>query len=158
MEYVKTMRSLIGHRPLQLIGSNVLIFNKEKQLLLQQRTNGAWGLPGGLMEINETLEETARREVLEETGLTIDKLELIGVFSGPPYFFTLPNQDQIYVVTAVYVTTEVKGEIVADGVESKQVKYFPLSDLPSPVEEEYMDYIRAFQERFPSFDSENNIL
>lgn len=68
--YVKDIRAMIGHRPLLLAGSNVIILDERGDILLQQRLNGHWGLPGGLLELGESLEETARREVLEETGLT----------------------------------------------------------------------------------------
>jgi 8-oxo-dGTP pyrophosphatase MutT (NUDIX family) len=51
--------------------------------LLQHRKDGNWGLPGGLMERGESLEETAIREVYEETGLTLKCLTLLELFSGP---------------------------------------------------------------------------
>lgn len=87
MEYVKELRAIVGHRPLILPGSVVLIVNENNELLLQHRNDGGWGLPGGLMELGESLEDTARREVKEETGLNIGELRQLGVFSGPDYFF-----------------------------------------------------------------------
>jgi ADP-ribose pyrophosphatase YjhB (NUDIX family) len=144
VDYIQEIRSLIGHRPLIVVGSNVIILNQRGQVLLQQRSGGTWGLPGGLLEIGETLEETAKREVFEETGLMIGHLDLVGVFSGPQYFFTLKNKDQIYAVTAVYVTSDVRGEPTADGVESKSVGYFDFDQLPEGIEKEYKDYIEAY--------------
>nr|WP_244297502.1 NUDIX domain-containing protein [Brevibacillus antibioticus] len=41
-----------------------------------------WGLPGGLLEIGETFEETVRREVLEVTNLKISQIKLFGIYSG----------------------------------------------------------------------------
>ncbi|WP_346729161.1 NUDIX domain-containing protein [Lederbergia citrea] len=83
MEYFKQLRSFVGHSPLILPGSLVIVLNEKRQILLQNITDGTWGLPGGLMEIEESLEDAARREVFEETGLKIDTLELVNVFSGP---------------------------------------------------------------------------
>lgn len=83
MEYYKFLRQYVGHQPIILPGSVVLILNTENEILLQKRYDGGWGLPGGLMELGESLEDTAKREVQEETGLAITDLQLLGVFSGP---------------------------------------------------------------------------
>ena len=74
-EYIKNMRKLIGHAPIMICGVSVIVVNEKGQLLLQKRRdNGCWGYHGGCMEIYETTEETAKRELLEETGLVADKL------------------------------------------------------------------------------------
>lgn len=144
MDYVKELRKLVGHRPLILPGAVVLIINEENELLLQHRTDGSWGLPGGLMELGESLEETARREVKEETGLTVGSLELLDVFSGSDYYFKVSNGDELYSVTAVYVTYEVEGSIDIDENESYEVRYFDLDDLPHGLSEEYRNYIEPY--------------
>lgn len=70
MGYVQELRALVGQRPLIIPSAAVLIINKENQLLMQHRQdNQLWGLIGGSMEIGESLEETAKRETLEETNL-----------------------------------------------------------------------------------------
>ena len=90
--YVSTIRKKIGNDLLILVGSNVIIENELDQVLLQKRSSGTWGLPGGLLEVGETLEQTAIREVFEETGLTIEELKLIHTFSGQDYHFVLQNK------------------------------------------------------------------
>ena len=81
-EYVKQIRTKIGHDLLMLAGACVILENDRGQILLQQRSSGKWGLPGGLLEIGETLEETAIREVKEETGLVVTDLKQLHTFSG----------------------------------------------------------------------------
>ena len=68
MGYVEELRKIVGHRPLILVGAVVLVINENRYVLLQQRTEpyGKWGLPGGLMELSESPEETAFREVYEK--------------------------------------------------------------------------------------------
>jgi 8-oxo-dGTP pyrophosphatase MutT (NUDIX family) len=138
------LRKLVGPRPLLLPGSVVLIVNKDNELLLQHRRDGSWGVPGGLMEVGESLEDTARREVKEETGLEIGELELLDIFSGPEYFLKLPNGDEIYSVTAVYLTHELKGNIEIDKTESIDLQYFHINELPEGLNEANRNYIDPY--------------
>ena len=143
MNYVAELRKVVGHRPLILPGSVVIIRNNENEILLQQRTDGSWGLPGGIMELGESLEDTARREVKEETGLDIGNLKLVTVFSGKDYYLKIPNGDELYSVTAVYVTNEVNGTIKIDNVESIDVQYFNLNKLPGNLTSKTQDFINS---------------
>ncbi len=53
MEYYKELRKYVGHRPIILPGSVVIIVNDIGEILLQERNDGSWGLPGGLMNLGE---------------------------------------------------------------------------------------------------------
>ncbi|ALC91795.1 DNA mismatch repair protein MutT [Bacillus sp. FJAT-18017] len=131
MGYIEELREVTGQRPLILVGSAVAVFNEKGELLLQKRHDGQWGVPGGLMELGESAEDTARREVAEETGLEIGDLDLVTVLSGNEYFVHLPNGDQYYAVTVVYQTEDIKGgRLRPDGVESIDARFFPLDGLP----------------------------
>ncbi|MGG4170054.1 NUDIX hydrolase [Rossellomorea vietnamensis] len=144
MNYVKDLRKLVGTRPLILPGAVVIILNDHHELLLQHRTDGGWGLPGGLMELGESLEETARREVKEETDLEIGELTLVNIFSGTDYYFKVSNGDELYSVTAVYVTKDVSGKISVDETESVDVQFFKLDELPDGLTDEYKRYIMSY--------------
>ena len=134
MGYVRELRSLVGHRPIILPGAAALIVNPQGELLLFCRSdNGCWGPPGGMMEPGETLEETARRETREETGMELGSLTLYDVFSGPDLFYVYPNGDQVYNVSVVYVTHEYKGEARIDQDEGRECGFFPLAELPHPL-------------------------
>lgn len=142
--YITELRKLVGHRPLILPGAVVLVFNNKGQLLLQHRSDGGWGLPGGLMELGESLEETARREVKEETGLDIGALKLEGVISGAEYYLKVANGDELYSVTTVYSTNEYVGELEIDELESIDLQFFSLDQLPEDLQKSYLDYIKCY--------------
>lgn len=77
MGYIEDMRNLVGNQPLILIGSHAIILNEKNQILMQLRTDfNRWGIIGGALEYNETLEDALKREVYEETGLNIKNPEL----------------------------------------------------------------------------------
>lgn len=134
MDYIHDMRQKIGHDPLILAGAAVLILNEQGELLMLLRTdNGCWGVPGGSMEPGERLEETAARETLEECGLHVRGLALLGVFSGPEIAYRYPNGDMTYNVTAAYVAHEASGEIALNLAEHTRWEYFPLERLPEAI-------------------------
>jgi 8-oxo-dGTP pyrophosphatase MutT (NUDIX family) len=128
--YVKELRALVGQRPLILPASIVLLLDSKGNILLQRRADdGKWGIPGGAMEPGESYEETAEREVLEETGLTIRSMKLYHVFSGKEYFNQYPNGDQAYNALATFVCTDYDGRLQSDS-ESLELQFFPLDQLP----------------------------
>ena len=92
-DYIREIRGLIGTRPFILAGSAVLVFNERNEVLLQLRTDtGKWGIPGGAMEPGESFEETARRELLEETGLHLKNLKFLDVLAGEEYYFQISER------------------------------------------------------------------
>jgi 8-oxo-dGTP pyrophosphatase MutT (NUDIX family)/GNAT superfamily N-acetyltransferase len=130
-DYIKEIRELIGSRPFILVGSAVLVFNREYEVLLQLRSDtGRWGIPGGAMEPGESFEETARRELFEETGLQLNKLKFLDVVAGEEYYFRYPNGDEIYNAIALFACKEWEGELVMLDGESKDLRFFSLDNLP----------------------------
>ncbi|HOS43148.1 MAG TPA: NUDIX hydrolase, partial [Armatimonadota bacterium] len=125
------LRRCVGHQPIVAIGATIIVTNEDGAVLLQRRSDfGTWGLPGGALEPGETLEETARRELSEETGLTADGLTLLGVFSGPEFFIEYPNGDQLHSVIVLYQAVQARGELRMGDGESLELAYFPLDALP----------------------------
>lgn len=146
MGYVENLRKIVGHRPLILIGSVVIIMDEWGRILLQERNypKGVWGIPGGLMELGESTEDVAKREILEETGYTVDDLELINVYSGPDTFVIAENGDEFYVVSVAYFTQNFKGQLNVDKTESISFEFFDLNNLPEHILKNHIIILEEF--------------
>ncbi|MEK4933719.1 MULTISPECIES: NUDIX hydrolase [Bacillus] len=146
MGYIEDMRQRVGNHPLILIGSHAIILNENNEILLQLRTDfNRWGIIGGALEYNETLEDAVKREVFEETGLTVKNVELFRTYSGPDFFQIYPNGDQVHGVLVIYICRESQGELVCDPTESKELRFFPLDELPSNLPPVIERIIKEFQ-------------
>jgi ADP-ribose pyrophosphatase YjhB (NUDIX family) len=154
--YVEDLRMIVGHQPLLLTGVGVAVFNSNGEILMQKGVNGkGWGIPGGFMELGESTEEAGRREVFEETGIHIGSLELLTVISGKHTFTKLPNGDEYFSVTIVYVTNEiVGGALQADGIETVDVKFYGINELPESLNPHIMKTIKQY---YASNDFENKM-
>jgi 8-oxo-dGTP pyrophosphatase MutT (NUDIX family) len=147
--YVEELRAIIGKRRIILNGSIAVIENSIGQILMQQRKYpyGKWGLPGGLMELGESTEDTVRREVYEETGLTLGVLSLFGVYSGANYLCIAQNGDEFFVVTTVYKAFDYFGELSVNDEESLAFEWVPKHNMPENIagthKEIISDYIRS---------------
>jgi mutator protein MutT len=148
MGYIEDMRQRVGNHPLILIGSHAIILNENNEILLQLRTDfNRWGIIGGALEYNETLEDAVKREVFEETGLTVKNVELFRTYSGPDFFQIYPNGDQVHGVLVIYICREFQGELVCDQTESKELRFFPLDELPSNLPPVIERIIADFQQK-----------
>ena len=132
-EYIKSMRKFIGHERLLIVGASVFIHKDGKLLLQKRKDNGCWADHGGCCELGETVEETAKRELLEETGLTVCSLELLGVFSGKELFYTYPNGDMVSNVNIAYLCEDFTGEPLAETNETSDLQWFRFDDLPENI-------------------------
>ena len=101
----------------------VTIVTRQKDVLLVRRANqpgyGLWSIPGGYVDRGEVVEDAARREVLEETGLVVEVDRLLGLFS----------EAGRSVIVAAYSGIEKGGELAA-GPEALEVGFFGLDSLP----------------------------
>lgn len=129
--YIMGLRKIVGHRPLLQVGASVIVEDDRGWVLLQKRAdNRCWGYAGGSVELDEPVEEAARRELFEETGLTAGKLELFGVFSGKELHYIYPNGDEVSNVDIVFVCREYSGILKCQDGESEELRFFPPDGIP----------------------------
>lgn len=148
-DYVRDLRTVLGQRPVNWAGAHALILNQqdEMQILLQKRTDtGEWGTPGGIAELGESMEDTLRRELQEEAQIKPVVMQLFTIISGEQTYRKLPNGDEFYQITAIYVVPEWSGVPVPDGVQCTQLEFFPLSKLPAdlhPIDQQALEMLRG---------------
>ena len=83
------------------------------------------------MELGESLQEVAKRELYEECNLTANQLTFFIIFSGEEFYYQYPHGDEIYNVIATFVCKDYEGELRADKVEVLSLQFFSIDDLPS---------------------------
>ncbi|MGV8085974.1 MAG: NUDIX domain-containing protein [Candidatus Bilamarchaeum sp.] len=107
------------------LASDSLLIENGRILLVERKFEpfkGYWAIPGGMVELNESAEECAIREMQEETGLSTIPYQLVGVYSDP-------KRDPRGVVAVVYLVRKVGGVLLA-GTDAKSAKWFDLDKLP----------------------------
>jgi 8-oxo-dGTP pyrophosphatase MutT (NUDIX family) len=107
-------------------GVSAVIFDADGRVLLQQRTdNGRWGIPGGAVEFGESVLAALHREVLEETGLTIEVERLIGVYSHPDHhqIVTYPDGNVFHFVSTCFAARPTGGTLTL-GDETSGLAWF----------------------------------
>ena len=103
MGYIMELRKIVGHRKLLMPGAGVFPIQDGKVLLQRRKDNGLWADHGGSVELSERVEDAVRREMQEETGLTIINPRLCGV----KHF---PIEDGRYIVF-LFEATQYEGEL-----------------------------------------------
>jgi len=148
MDYISNLRKHIGTQPIIMCGACVIIINEKNEVLLHHRRDRDWwGLPGGAMELKESLEDTARREVYEEVNLVCGELGLLNVFSGPELYHQYPDGNEVYNVTVAYTCTDYSGELVVEQIEGRDAKFFSIESLPTNLSDPIRPILKTYIEK-----------
>ena len=140
MDYIKYIRDKVGSDTIILNGSGCIIVNESGDILLHKRRDcEQWGFMGGFVELGEFVEETAVREVFEESGVHVKIDSLFGVYSK--YFTEFGNGDKAQVIVHVFIAHETGGEMVAENAESLEVRYFDVNNLPPMFCKQHQDIL-----------------
>ncbi|MCO8277807.1 NUDIX domain-containing protein [Actinoplanes sp. TRM 88003] len=126
--YIKKLREKIGHDLVWVPGAIAVIMNDNNEVLLGRRADDeTWGLVGGFVEPNEQPADTAVREALEETGLTVAPQRIASVIA---YERTYSNGDQCRYLDTAFLCKVVSGSIVGGNDESSGFEWFAKDRLP----------------------------
>jgi 8-oxo-dGTP pyrophosphatase MutT (NUDIX family) len=101
----------------------------ERILLVRRADSGRWTLPAGIVEPDEQPAETLIREVLEETRVTIQPERLVLLVTDPQMSY--PNGDRCQFLSMTFRCSYVDGVAGVGDEESIDVRWFPLSALPT---------------------------
>ena len=145
MDYISYIRSKVGHDKVILTFAGGILADDEGRVLLQLRGDKkTWAIPGGAMELGESFEETAKRELKEETNLDIIDSTMVKVLSGKDTYREYPNGDKLYDITAIFVITNYSGDLKVNDEESKKLEWFIIDKLPENITSHTRNYLEKY--------------
>jgi len=140
-DYIRWIRSQMGNQcDLILNFAGGVVRDAEGRLLLQKRADrDAWGFPGGAIELGESAEEAAVREIFEETGLTVKVDSLLGVYSK--YIDHYPNGSSAQPIVIMFCCSVSGGNLDANNDETLELKFFYPDELPPMFNPQHQDIL-----------------
>jgi ADP-ribose pyrophosphatase YjhB (NUDIX family) len=99
-------------------------------LLIHKIDNDFWALPGGGMDLGESIADAAVREVAEETGLTVEVTGLVGIYSDPGHVMAYDDGEVRQEFSVCFHARVLSGEPREDGSETKEVRWVDPADVP----------------------------
>ncbi|HEY8474308.1 MAG TPA: NUDIX domain-containing protein [Natronosporangium sp.] len=112
--------------------ANVVVVNEAGEILLIRRSdNDNWALPGGAMDLGESLVDTARRETAEETGVQVQITGLVGIYTDPRHVIHYTSNDEVRQEFSVVFTARPIGGEPAPSDESKEVRWVAPDEVTS---------------------------
>lgn len=148
--YIMDIRKYVGHRTIIQCAASIICINDCGELLLGRRTdNHKWGYSGGSVEIDEKVEDCAKRELYEEMGLIADEIEFFCVNSGPETHYVYPNGDEVSNIEIVYLCRKYHGQLKKQDEEIEELCFFSvekidLEEISPPIRPVLKMYIERY--------------
>ncbi|WP_283135354.1 NUDIX hydrolase [Rhizohabitans arisaemae] len=120
-------------QPNSLVPSvNVIVTNQAGDLLMIRRSdNGNWAVPGGAIDLGESIPAAAVRETFEETGITCEITGLVGTYSDPRHVILYTSDGEARQEFSLLLTGRlISGEPTPSG-ESREVRWMPRDEIGS---------------------------
>ncbi|HEX6675073.1 MAG TPA: NUDIX domain-containing protein [Actinomycetes bacterium] len=129
---------------------SAVVADQEGRILLHRRDDNAlWSIPGGAMEVGESIGQTVVREVKEETGLDVEPYSIVGVYSDPRHVAEY-GDGEVRQQFSICFACQVVGGQLATSEESPEVCFFSPAEIDSmPLHESIRLRIRHYLERRP---------
>jgi 8-oxo-dGTP pyrophosphatase MutT (NUDIX family) len=108
-----------------LVGAEAAVFRDDRILLIQRTDNGLWAMPGGLVDVGETIAEGAVRELWEEAGVRGSAIRLVGIWDSRIDGSLVKSH-----MYAVCFEVDIGDSIPSAGPEARAVGFFGEMDLP----------------------------
>ena len=136
IEKVKSFYGPQEDYPTPKVDVRGLVFNAEKEVLLvKEKIDGKWTIPGGWADVGYTASEVAVKEVKEETGLDIKVDRLLAVYDKKCH----PHPPQAYYVYKIVFLGVVTGGVVAEAHDILDVGFFRMDQLPELSEDRILE-------------------
>lgn len=127
--------------------ASVVVVDESGRVLLQRRTdNGMWALPGGKMDLGESLAECGIRETREETGLDIEITGIVGTYTNPGHVFAYADGEVRQEFSICLLGRPIGGELQTSD-ESHEVAWF------TPVETDELPMVPSIRKRLTDWRS-----
>lgn len=110
--------------------ANAVVTNEAGEILLIRRSdNDNWALPGGAMDLGETIEQCAVRETMEEAGVTCEITGLVGIYTDPRHVIHYTSNDEVRQEFSVVFTARRTGGTPTLSAESLDVRWVTVDQL-----------------------------